>query len=72
MRENRGATDEMKGEALDRIEKLVKDNGDESAMEKAFPDVAGDDQKIAEERAKFVNGLSDISRYPADAKLLLF
>jgi Spy/CpxP family protein refolding chaperone len=62
----------MKGEALDRIEKLVKDNGDEAEMEKAFPDVLAIDQKVAEERAKFVNGLSDILSVTQRAKLMLF
>jgi hypothetical protein len=62
----------LKGESLDRIEKLVKDSGDEREVEKAFPDALGIDMRMTEERTKFFNGLSDILSITQRAKLLLF
>jgi Spy/CpxP family protein refolding chaperone len=62
----------LKGESLDRIEKLVKDSGDEREVEKAFPDALAIDMRMTEERTKFFNGLSDILTITQRAKLLLF
>jgi len=62
----------LKGDALDRIEKLVKESGDEREVEKAFPDALAIDARIMEERTKFFNGLSDILTITQKAKLLLF
>jgi Spy/CpxP family protein refolding chaperone len=62
----------LKGEALDRIEKLVKDSGDEREIEKSFPDALAIDVRMMEERTKFFNGLSDILTITQRAKLLLF
>jgi Spy/CpxP family protein refolding chaperone len=62
----------LKGEALDRIEKLVKDSGDEREVEKLFPDALAIDVRMMEERTKFFNGLSDILTITQRAKLLLF
>lgn len=62
----------LKGEGLDRLEKLVKESGDEREMEKTFPDALAIDSRMIEERAKFFNSLSDILTVTQRAKLLLF
>jgi Spy/CpxP family protein refolding chaperone len=62
----------LKGEGLDRLEKLVKESGDEREMDKTFPEALAIDSRMIEERAKFFNSLSDILTVTQRAKLLLF
>jgi Spy/CpxP family protein refolding chaperone len=62
----------QKGEVLDRIEKLVKDGAGDREIEKAVSEAIALDNRMMEERAKFVNGLADILTVPQRAKLLLF
>ncbi len=45
---------------LDKLEQSIKDNADEKELEKMFPALAGMDQRMAEEKAKFFGGLSDV------------
>jgi Spy/CpxP family protein refolding chaperone len=62
----------LKAEALDRIEKLVKENGDDKDIEKAFSEVQVIESKNVEERVKFFNSLSDILSVTQRAKFMLF
>ncbi len=62
----------LKGEGLDRLEKLVKEAGDEREMDKTFPEALAIDSRMIEERAKFFSSLSDILTVTQKAKLLLF
>lgn len=62
----------LKGEGLDRIEKLAMESGDEQEMEKALTEAQAVDTRMMEERMKFINGLSDILTVTQRAKLLLF
>jgi hypothetical protein len=49
-----------RGEALDRLERLIRNKADDSEYEKAFADVAAVDDKMTTERRSFIAGLSDI------------
>jgi hypothetical protein len=61
-----------KGEALDRIERLVRNHADEKEFEKVFPEVAVVDDKIAEEGKRFFANLSDILSAEQRGKFMLF
>ena len=61
-----------KGEALDKIERLVRNHADEKEFDKVFPEVAAADARIAEEGRKFFDGLADILSAEQRGKLLLF
>jgi len=62
----------LKGDALNKLEKLLADSGDEKEMEKAFPEALGIDARMMEEHSKFLNNLSDILTITQRAKLLVF
>ena len=61
-----------KMDLLDRLDKLVGSEADTKDMEKLFPEVLAVDDRMAKERAKFFNGLSDILSVQERAKYLLF
>ncbi len=61
-----------KHEALDNLERLVKEKADEKELEKSFPAIVAFDQQLAAEKARFFSGLSDILTAPQRAKLLTF
>jgi Spy/CpxP family protein refolding chaperone len=59
-------------ELLDKLEQMIKDNADEKELEKMFPALVGMEQRMAEEKAKFFGGLSDVLSTQQRAKLLVF
>jgi Spy/CpxP family protein refolding chaperone len=61
-----------KGEALDRIERLVRNRAAAADLEKALPEVLAADDKVRDEQRAFFGGLSDILTVEQRAKLLLF
>ena len=61
-----------KGEALDKIERLVRNHADEKEFGKVFPEVTAIDAKIAEEGQRFFAGLTDILSAEQRGKLVLF
>jgi len=61
-----------RGDALDRLERLIRNKADDAEYEKAFADVAAVDDKIAAERKSFFSGLSDILTPTQRAKMLIF
>ena len=61
-----------RGDALDRLERLIRNKADDNEYEKAFADVAAVDDKIAAERKGFFAGLSDILTPTQRAKMLIF
>ena len=61
-----------RGDALDRLERLIRNKADDGEYEKAFADVAAVDDKIAAERRSFFAGLSDILTPTQRAKMLIF
>ena len=63
---------EDKREILDKIERLVRNNGDDKAFESLFSEVAEVNTKLADEDRKFFDGLSDILTAEQRGKYLLF
>jgi hypothetical protein len=61
-----------RGEALDRLERLIRNKADDSEYEKAFADVAAVDDRLTTERRSFFAGLSDILSPTQRAKMLIF
>jgi hypothetical protein len=61
-----------KGEALDKLDRLVRNHASSAELEKVFPEVLDVDQKIQAEQVQYFNGLSDILSVEQRAKLLLF
>jgi len=61
-----------RGEALDRLERLIRNKADDSEFEKAFADVAAVDDRVTAERKSFFSGLSDILTPTQRAKMLIF
>jgi hypothetical protein len=61
-----------RGEALDRVERLVRNNADDKEFDKAFGDVMAVDDRIIAEKRKFFSGLSDILTPHQRGKLMLF
>jgi len=61
-----------RGDALDRLERLIRNKAEDGEYEKAFADVAAVDDKIAAERKSFFTGLSDILTPTQRAKMLIF
>lgn len=61
-----------RGEALDRVERLVRNNADDKEYEKAFTDVTAVDDRMIAEKRKFFAGLSDILTPQQRGKLMLF
>ena len=63
MTEHESAARELmkeRGEALDRVERLVRNKAEAKEYEKAFADVASADDKVIAEKRKFFAGLADI------------
>jgi hypothetical protein len=61
-----------RGDALDRLERLVRNKADDSEFDKAFADVAAVDDRLTAERKAFTAGLSDILTPTQRAKMLIF
>jgi hypothetical protein len=61
-----------KGEALDRIERLVRNKAEGPEYEKVIPDIMAADAKIHDEQKRFFGSLGDILSSEQRAKLLLF
>ena len=61
-----------KGEALDRLDRLVRNKASDADLEKAFPDVMAVDDRMREEQRKYFAGLADLLTPEQRAKLLLF
>lgn len=61
-----------RGEALDRLERLIRNKADDAEYEKAFADVAAVDDKLTTDRRSFFAGLSDILTPTQRAKMLIF
>ncbi len=59
-------------EMLNKLEQMIKDNADEKELEKMFPVMAGLEQRMAEEKARFFASLSDVLSVQQRAKLLTF
>lgn len=69
---NRRTMIKERGEALDRLERLIRNKADDSEYEKAFADVAAVDDRLTTERRSFFTGLSDILTPTQRAKMLIF
>lgn len=63
---------DQKNEALDKIERLVRNHADSTEYEQVFPAVLAFDTKLAEENTAFFNSLRDILTIEQRAKYLLF
>ena len=61
-----------RGDALDRLERLVRNKADDGEFEKGFADLAAVDEKLVTERRNFFSGLSDILSPTQRAKMLVF
>ena len=61
-----------RGEALDRLERLIRNKAEDAEYEKAFADVVAVDDRITTERRSFFGGLSDILTPTQRAKMLIF
>jgi Spy/CpxP family protein refolding chaperone len=61
-----------RGEALDRLERLIRNKADDSEYEKAFADVAAVDDRLTTERRSFFAGFSDILTPTQRAKMIIF
>ena len=75
LNEHEGARRELmeeKMEALDRIERLVRNRADEEEFEKVFPEVATVNERIFEREVNFFNSLGDILSVEQRGKYLLF
>ena len=59
-------------ETLDKIERLVRNNGDKKEFEGLFSDVESANAKLADEDKQFFDGLSDILSPEQRGKYLLF
>ena len=62
----------QRDEALDKIERLVRNHADDKEFEKVFPDVIAVNKKLGEENLRFFNGVSDILSTEQRGRLLLF
>ena len=61
-----------RGEALYKLERLIRNKSDDSEYEKAFADVSAVDDKLTTERRSYIAGLSDILTPTQRAKMLIF
>jgi Spy/CpxP family protein refolding chaperone len=59
-------------EMLNKLEQMIKENADEKELEKMFPVLVSNDQRMGEEKAKFFASLSDVLSVQQRAKLLTF
>jgi hypothetical protein len=61
-----------KGEALDRLERLIRNRAGNAELEKVIPEVLDIDSRIRDEQRNFFTGLGDILTVEQQAKLLVF
>lgn len=61
-----------KGDALDRIERLVRNKAEEKEFEQAFEDVTSIEDRLIADQRKFFAGLSDILTPQQRGKMILF
>jgi hypothetical protein len=61
-----------KGEALDKLERLVRNRAGSAELEKLMPEVLDTESRIREEQRSFFSGLGDILTVEQRAKFLLF
>ena len=61
-----------KMDALDKIERLVRNHAEAKEYGSVFPEVIAINEKIAQEDQKFFNGLPDILSVEQQGKYLLF
>jgi hypothetical protein len=61
-----------KGEALDRLDRMVRNRASAAELEKGIPEVFTADEKIREEQKRFFSSLGDVLTTEQRAKLLLF
>jgi hypothetical protein len=61
-----------RGEALDRVERLVRNKAEGKEYEKAFAEVTAADDKVIAEKRRFFAGLADILTPEQRGKMLLF
>jgi hypothetical protein len=61
-----------KGDALDRIERLVRNKAEDREFEQAFEDVTTMDDRLIAEQRKFSAGLSDLLTAQQRGKMILF
>jgi Spy/CpxP family protein refolding chaperone len=61
-----------KDEALDKIDRLVRNHGDEKEFERVFAEFETVSRKIGDEKLRFFNSVSDILSPEQRGKLLLF
>lgn len=64
--------DRQRDESLDKIERLIRNNGDAKEYDKLFAEVESFHRRIGEEKLKFFNGLTDLLSVEQRAKLMLF
>lgn len=62
----------QKDEALDKIERLIRNKADEKEYEKLFEEFESVSRKITAQRSAFFSGLTDLLSIEQRAKLLLF
>jgi len=62
----------QRGEALDRLDRLIRNKSEDKEYEKAFADVTAVDDKLVADRRAFFSGLSDILTQEQRAKMLIF
>jgi homogentisate 1,2-dioxygenase len=61
-----------KNEVLDKIERLVRNHGDEKEFGRVFAEFETVNRKIGDEKLRFFNSLNDILSVEQRGKLLLF
>jgi hypothetical protein len=61
-----------KGDALDRLERLVRNKAEDKEFDQAFADVLSIDDRLIAEQRKFFAGLTDILTAQQRGKYLLF
>jgi hypothetical protein len=61
-----------KGEALDRLDRLLRNRAAAAELEKAIPEVLAAGDKIQEEERRFFLSLGDVLSAEQQAKLVLF
>lgn len=69
---NRRELMKERGDALDRVDRLIRNKADDKDFEKAFADVSAVDDKMVADRREFFAGLSDILSQEQRAKMLIF
>jgi Spy/CpxP family protein refolding chaperone len=61
-----------KGEALDRLDRMVRNKAEAQEYEKVIPEVVAADEKIRAEQKRFFDSLPDVLSPEQRAKFLLF